>query len=150
MSDTSDQQLPTPVRVAVVLLVVEAAALLAAVGLLVDKTITGKPTNTAGALLGAALALAGAAVLAFGARALAHRNGAFRSPVVVIQLLAIPVAYDLAFPAGRVGYGAPILLVALATLFLLFVPASRAVLDRDLRRPTKAAEDSARDRDAGR
>ena len=122
---------PRPLRVAIVLLWLEVVGLLGGAGVLVDKTITGRPSDVAGALLGASFAVAAAVLLAFAARGLARLKAVFRSPVVVLQLLALPVAYDLAFQAGRVEYGGPILLVALATLFLLFTPASRAVLDRE-------------------
>ena len=51
--------------------------------------------------------------------------------MVVLQLLALPVGYSLAFQAGLLGYGAPILLGALTVLYLLFTPPARAALDRD-------------------
>jgi hypothetical protein len=78
--------------------------------------------------------VAGALALAFGARALLRLRPAARSPIVVLQLLALPVSYSLWFQAGRVGYGAPIMIAALAVLFLLFTPPARAALDRDLTR----------------
>jgi hypothetical protein len=49
---------------------------------------------------------------------------------VVIELLALPVSYSLAIQAGRVGYGAPIMLSALAVIYLVFTPPVRAVFDR--------------------
>jgi hypothetical protein len=101
---------------------------------LVVKTVTGQPKDVWRALLGAALAVAGAVALAAGARALLRLRPAARSPIVVLQLLALPVSYSLWFQAGLVGYGAPIMLVALAVLFLLFTPPARAALDRDLTR----------------
>jgi hypothetical protein len=78
--------------------------------------------------------VAGAAVLALAARALLRLSPAARTPVVVLQVLALPVAYSLAFQAHRVGYGGPILLAALVVLYLLFTPPVRAVLDRDITR----------------
>jgi hypothetical protein len=51
--------------------------------------------------------------------------------MVVLQLLALPVGYSLAFQAGRVGYGGPILVAALVVLYLLFTPPARAALDRE-------------------
>jgi len=122
---------PGPIRIAAGLIALEALALLGAAGVLVVKTITGRPDEIGRALLGAALAVAGAVALAFGARALLRLRPAARSPVVVLQLLALPVSYSLWFQAGRVGYGAPIMIVALAVLFLLFTPPARAALDRD-------------------
>jgi hypothetical protein len=122
---------PAPLRAAVVLLYLESLALLGAAGVLVAKTITGRPGDIGRALLSAALAVGGAAVLAYGGRALLRLSPAARSPIVVIQLLALPVSYSLGFQAGRIGYGAPIMLAALAVLFLLFTPPVRDALYRD-------------------
>jgi len=119
----------------VTLIGIEALALFGAAVLLVVKTVTGHPHSLAGALVGAAMALFAAAVLLLCARGLAGLRPAARSPIVVIQLLALPVSYSLAFQAGLVGYGAPILLCALAVLYLVFTPPVRQVLDRDLDRP---------------
>jgi peptidoglycan/LPS O-acetylase OafA/YrhL len=112
----------------------EALALVAAAVVLIVKTVSGNPNDIWRALLGAALALAGAAALALGARALLRLRPAARSPIVVLQLLALPVAYSLWFQAGVAVYGAPIMVAALATLFLLFTPPVREALDRDLTR----------------
>jgi hypothetical protein len=102
-----------------------------AAGVLVTKTFDGHPDSIGRALLGAAMALAGAAALALGARGLTRLRPAARTPMVVLQLLALPVAYSLAFQAGRVGYGGPILVAALSVLYLLFTPPARAALDRE-------------------
>jgi hypothetical protein len=122
---------PGPLRAAATLIYLESAALVGAAIVLVVKTITGRPDEVSRALLGAAMALAAGAGLAYGGRALLRLSPAARSPVVVIQLLALPVSYSLAFQAGRIWYGAPIMLTALAVLFLLFTPPVRAVLYRD-------------------
>jgi hypothetical protein len=129
-----DEQTPGPLRVAVALVLLEALALVGAAAVLIVKTIGGTPNDLWRALLGAALALCGAAVLAFGARSLARCRPAARSPIVVLQLLALPVSYSLWFQAGRTAYGAPIMVVALAVLFLLFTPPAREALDRDIQR----------------
>jgi hypothetical protein len=131
-SDGSDVGVvPGPLRLAVVLILVETLALLGAVGFLVYDTITGRPDEVARALLGAAIALVGAAGLAAGARGLWRLSAAARSPIVVVQLLALPVGYSLGFQAGVIGIGGPIMVIALAVLFLLFTPPARAALDRD-------------------
>jgi hypothetical protein len=122
---------PTPLRIAVVLLYVESLALLGAAGVLIVKTITGTPNEVARALFGAAFALGVAALLAYGGRALLRLSPAARTPIVVIQLLALPVSFSLGFQAGRIGYGGPIMLAALAVLFLLFTPPVRDALYRD-------------------
>ena len=122
---------PRPVQLACAVIAAQALALLFAAGLLVVKTLTGTPNSVGRALFGAGLAVAGAALLVVAARSLLRLRPAARTPVIVLELLAIPVSYSLAFQAGRVGYGAPILVGALAVLYLLFTPPARAALDRD-------------------
>ena len=123
---------PTPVRLAAGIVAAEAVGLLVAAGVLVAKTVTGHPASVGRARVGAALAVFGAVVLALCARGLMLLRYAARTPVIVLQLLALPVGYSLAFQAGRVGYGGPVLVAALAVLYLLFTPPARAALDRDL------------------
>lgn len=108
----------------------EAVALLVAVAIVLVKAATEKSHSLAGALLLAAVALVGVAVLVLGARGLLRLRPAARTPVVVLQVLALPTAYSLAFQADRYDYGGPILVAALAVLYLLFTPPVRAVLDR--------------------
>jgi hypothetical protein len=124
--------MPSQLRAAVVGVWLEVVALLGLAVLLVVKTLTGHPHSVAGALFGALFALLGAAVLGLCARGLRALRPAGRTPVVMIQLLALPVSYSLAFQAHLVGYGAPILIVALVVLYLLFTPPVRAVLDRQV------------------
>lgn len=123
---------PAPIRTACVILGLEILGLIGIAGFLVYSTIFGHPGGVARALLGAAMAVAGAAALAFGARGLLRLSTVARTPVVVIQLLAVPVSYSLAFQAGRVLYGGPILIAAVAVVYLLFTPPAREVLDRDV------------------
>jgi hypothetical protein len=121
---------PTVVRVAVAVLAAEALGLVVAAGVLVVKTVGGHPGNIGRALFAAAMALAGALALAVGARGLWHLRPAARTPMIVLQLLAIPVGYSLSFQAGRVGYGGPILVAAVAVIYLLFTPPAREALER--------------------
>lgn len=125
------RHVPGPVRAAVAILLLEALALLGAAGFLAVDTAVGNPHNVGRALLGAAFALLGALVLAACARGLYRLRPAARSPVVVLQLLALPVGYSLGIQAGRIAYGGPILIAALAVLYLLFTPPARAALDRE-------------------
>ena len=125
-----DTQPPAPVRSAVAIIGLEALALLVAAGILITKTIVGHPGSVWRALLDAAFALVGAGLLALAGRGLWHLRPAARTPVIVLQLLALPVSYSLAFQAGRVGYGGPILVAAVAVLYLLFTPPAREALDR--------------------
>jgi hypothetical protein len=117
--------------VACVILGLEAIGLLVLAGVLVADTVTGSPGNVARALLGAAFAIVGAGVLWLCVRGLLHLRPAARTPVVVLQLLVLPVSYTIAFQADLVGYGGPMMLAALAVLYLLFTPPVRAVLDRE-------------------
>ena len=121
---------PGQIRAAVAVLGLESLALIAAAVVLLVKTITGHPDDVWRAVLGAAFAIAAAAVLGLGARGLYHLRPPARTPIVVLQVLAIPVAYSLAFQAGRVEYGGPILVAVLVVLYLLFTPPARAALDR--------------------
>lgn len=125
---------PAPIRAACAILGAEVLGLLGIGAFLIYSTIFGHPSGVARALLGAAMAFAGAAALAFGARGLLRLSTVARTPVVVIQLLAVPVSYSLAFQAGRVLYGGPILVAAVAVIYLLFTPPAREALDRDLTR----------------
>ena len=128
------RDVPATVRAAVVILLLEALALTGLAAFLVFDTIVGDPHSVAGALLGALFALLGALVLAAGGRGLLRLRPSARTPVVVLQLLALPVSYSLGFQAGRIAVGGPILVAALATLYLLFTPPARAALDRDISR----------------
>jgi hypothetical protein len=109
----------------------QALAFVVLAAVVVIKTIGGSPHSLGGALVGALLALGAAAVLTLCGRALLGLRPAARTPVVVIELLALPVSYSLAFSAHRLGYGAPILVSALVVLYLLFTPTARASLDRE-------------------
>jgi len=126
-----DRPLPGQVRLAAALVIAQGLALLAAAAVLVAKTVAGHPDSVARALLGAAMALLGTLVLLACARGVLGRHPAARTPVVVLEVLALPVGYSLGVQAGLPGYGAPIVLSALAVLCLLFTPAARSVLDRD-------------------
>jgi hypothetical protein len=122
---------PAQLRAAAAVIGLEVLALLGVAALLVIKTIIGDPNSLGRALLGAAMAVLAAAVLALGARGIYHLRPAARTPVVVLELLALPVGYSLGFQAGLIGYGGPMLVAAVAVLYLLFTPPARAALDRE-------------------
>ena len=113
------------------MLCAQAIGLIVVAGVVLEKTIFGHPDSYPAALLGAALALGGAALLVAAARGILGGSSVARSPVIVMELLSLPVGYSLAFQAGLVGYGGPILLSAVAVLYLLFTPAAREALDRE-------------------
>ncbi len=121
---------PRAVRIAAVIAAVQGAAL-AGLGLFeAGKTAFGRPTSSSGGLAVAVLALAGAVVLVLLARGLARGRGWSRSPMIVLQLLALPVGYSLAVPSGQPVYGVPVLILAAAELYLLFTPEAREALER--------------------
>lgn len=117
------------IRLAALVLALQAVGLAVVAGVLLVKTLTGAPRDVAGALFAVVFALGGAALLLLSARWLLRLRTGLRTPVIVLELLALPVGYSLGFQAGRMGYGAPILVSALAVLYLLFTPAVRAQLD---------------------
>ena len=121
---------PKEIRNATIVIFIEAVGLLVACGVLVSKTITGHPDSLGRALLDAAFPLLGAIVLALCARGINRLSPTARTPIVIIQLLALPVSFDMAFQAGLIAIGVPILLAALVVLYLLFTPPARAALDR--------------------
>lgn len=82
------------------------------------------------ALVTVLLALAAAAGLALVARGLLRGRRWARSPALVTNLLVLPVAVGL-FQGGRWYVGAPLLLLALAVLVLLFLPTTTAALGDD-------------------
>jgi len=123
---------PRPLVVACAVIALEALALLGLVVFLVVDTAAGHSSHSARGLLSAAFALLGAAALGFGARGLMRLSQAARTPIVVLQLLALPVAYTMAFSAHRPALGGPILVAAIAVIYLLFTPPVREVLDRSL------------------
>jgi hypothetical protein len=128
-----DGAAPVQLRAAAVVIGLESLALVVAAAILIGKTLVGHPDSVGRALLGAGFALLGAAALAVGGRGVLRMRAAARTPVVVLQLLALPVSYSLAFQAGRVEYGGPMLVAALTVLYLLFTPPARAALDREPR-----------------
>jgi hypothetical protein len=116
---------PAPVRLAALVAAVEGVALVGLGAFYAVKTAVQRPDSYGRALFGAAMALlAGACLLLLG-RGLARVRGWARSPVIVLQLVALPVGYSLAFQAGLPAYGGPILVLAVAELYLLFTPEAR-------------------------
>lgn len=124
---------PRPVLAAAVLVTVEGAALL--VLAVVNVVLTALddagsvPLALAGALL---LAIFGGALLLL-ARALRALKPPARSPVVAVQIVALPVGWTLASTNGRPEIGVPVLVLAVTVLVLLFATAgARDALARDL------------------
>ena len=114
---------PRPVLAAAALVAVEGAALL--VLAVVNVVLTALddagsvPLALAGALL---LAIFGGGLLLL-ARALRALRPPARSPVVAVQIVALPVGWTLASSNGRPEIGVPVLVLAAAVLVLLFATA---------------------------
>lgn len=130
-AEPASPRLALELRVAVVVLCLQVIGLVIAAGVVLEKTVFGVPDSYPAALLGAGLALGGAALLGAAARGIVRGSSGARSPAIVLELLALPVGYSLAFQAGLVGYGGPILLSAVAVLYLFFTPAAREAMDRE-------------------
>jgi hypothetical protein len=127
--EPDDDATPTTIKRACLLLTAESVALLGACLAVLVLTVVHDTTRLWAAFVIALFAFAGAAFLWFAARGLRHLHAGYRSPVVLLQLLAIPVAVGL-LQGGRWVIGVPILAVVLAVIHQLFSAPSRAVLDR--------------------
>jgi len=124
-----DPSVPVPLRAAALIVALEAVGVLGAAVAVVINTIAGAANSVGRALFLAAIFVLFAVVLAASARGLLHLRPAARSPVVVVQLMALAVAYGF-FQAGRDEYAIPVLFPAAIVLYLVFTPPARAALDR--------------------
>jgi hypothetical protein len=124
---------PRPVLIAAALVAVEGVALLVLAVVNVVLTALDDAGSVPLALAGAALlAIFGGALLLL-ARALRALRPPARSPVVAVQVVALPVGWTLTSTNGRPEIGLPVLLLAAAVLVLLFGTAeARDALARDL------------------
>lgn len=135
MSDTPAEpaeEVPPAIRTAALLVLAEAAALAVTAVVLLVLAFVHTTTRLWAAVAIVGFALVGAAVLALCGRGLLQLRPSARSPVILVQLLAVPVGYSLGVQAGRALVGVPILIVAIAVLVLLLLPSSRQALDRVL------------------
>jgi hypothetical protein len=130
--DNDPDAVPPTVRAAAALVSVEVAALLVGAVVLGVMAAVRTTTRLWAALAIIAFALVGAAVLALCARGLIALRPSARSPIILVQLLALPVGYSLGFQGGRPAVATPILIVAIAVLVLLLTPSARRALDRVL------------------
>jgi hypothetical protein len=105
-------------RLAAALLAVEAVALVGLGGLQVVRGFGADIDDRGRAEVGGFIALAAGVVVALLGWGLLRRRGVSRSPIVVVQLLCLPVAWGL-MQSGRYGYGVPLAAVPFAILVLL-------------------------------
>ncbi len=110
----------------------ESGALVAAGAAVLVLTFVHTSTRLWAALTIVAFAWLGAATLWLCGRGLLALRPSSRTPLLIVQLLALPVTYSLGFQAGKLLIGLPILVVALAEIVLLMLPESRRALDRVL------------------
>ena len=80
-------------------------------GVLIVLAFVHSTTRLWAALAVVGFALLGAVVLVLCARGLLALRPSSRSPVVLLQLIALPVGYSLGIQAGRLLVGVPILAV---------------------------------------
>ncbi len=132
--DTPPVGVPRSVLRAAALVAVEGVAV-TALGpiLLVGGILMSRPDSLSRAWAEVVLAVAAGALILFLARKLSQAAGWSRAPVVVIQILAAPVGYSLAFSSQQPLYGIPILAAAATVLYLLFTPESQLAFFRDFR-----------------
>jgi hypothetical protein len=130
IGDTPDDG-PTTLRLAVLILWVEAVALvvLTVIEMFALFTLRAESRGWSVAMV-VTLAVAAALAAALG-RWLAHRRRWARSPAIVLQLMALPVAFFMLTGPGAVAVkagGVLLAAVALVGAGLLLAPGSRAAL----------------------
>ncbi len=101
--------------------------------LFVGGIMMSRPDSLSRAWAEVVIAIAAGALILFLARGLYQVAGWSRAPVIVIQILAAPVGYSLAFPSGQPLYGIPVIAAAAMVLYLLFTPESKLAFFRDIR-----------------
>ena len=130
MPEQEQPRAPRTVLLAALLVAVEGAALIVLAGVEAVSTLVSDAASVTLALVTAAAAAGGGALLLWLARSLAGLRKWARSPVVVLQLIALPIGYNLITPSGRPELGVPVLALAAATLVLLGTAEARAALER--------------------
>ena len=130
MPEQEQPRAPRTVLLAALLVAVEGAALIVLAGVEAVSTLVSDAASVTLALVTAAAAAGGGALLLWLARSLAGLRKWARSPVVVLQLIALPIGYNLITPSGRPELGVPVLALAAATLVLLGSAEARAALER--------------------
>jgi hypothetical protein len=116
-ADTREER-SRPLLAGVALLAVEAIALLVAGLWLAVRSLGSDVNDRAGGETGAVVAIIAGLGLLFLARATLARKRWARSPVIVLQILCLPVGWGL-LQSGRPGYGVPVIIVPIVTLVVL-------------------------------
>ena len=119
---------PTPLRAVALLVLLQALGLAGVAVFYVVELFVADAADRAGAVAAGIIALICGVGLLLVARGLAGARRWARSPALVIQLLAVPVAVGL-LQGGRWYVGLPLLLWAIAVTVLLFTPAVSHALE---------------------
>lgn len=126
---SSDQVGGSPtLRAATGLVALQALGLLAAAVFFAVETAVATADDRTRAVLATVLTLLAAVCLGLVAQGLHRRRRWARAPAMVVNLLVLPVAFDL-LRGGRWYVGVPLLAWALVVLALLFAPATDAALE---------------------
>lgn len=120
--------LPTSLRVAVVILALEALALTAVAVYLGYEAVTGEPVSLRGALMVITYTALMAVVAGALCRALARRRSGARGPAVVLQILLVPLGGYL-LSGGWYWTGVPTTLAGLCGVAALLARGTREALD---------------------
>ncbi|MGH3343327.1 MAG: hypothetical protein ACRDPK_10675 [Carbonactinosporaceae bacterium] len=110
------------------LVALEAALIGVLAGYLMVRAIVGAPESVLSAEIAGAIGLTGGAALVFVARGLLRARRWSRAPALVVQLLSLPVAWNL-LQSGHPAIGAPLMAAAAGVVILLFTPAVSAALE---------------------
>ena len=122
---------PAAVVRAALVAAVEAALLVGTALVVLWLTLTSDPDSVGRALAEVVYVGAFGAALAAGAVGLRRMSAWARGPVVALQILLGLFGYSTAFPGGQPLLGIPLIVLAVAELYLLFTPEARlAFLDR--------------------
>ena len=122
-----DAEVPTTLRAAIWLLIVEAVGVGVVAGLFAYAGATQTVISTGSALTVVLFPAAIAVLLGGFAWLLARRRAWARGPAIVLELLFLPIGYYLII-GGVPVLGIPLILLGLACGGLLLAPASRAAL----------------------
>lgn len=114
---------------AAALVAAEGVALAGFVAFFCYELATATATDTGAAVAETAFTAAGAVLLFALSRSLSRVRRWARTPVVVLQIVFLPVGYSLAFQAEQAYAGLPVLVAALVTLYLLMTPTARLAFE---------------------
>jgi hypothetical protein len=122
-ADRPDRSLPGALRWAVALIRLEGVALAVLAVFLIYEDLTGTANDLASALFVTGFAVGGSLILWLIANALAACRAGARAPAIVLQLLMLPIGWQL-IQGGRAWLGVPLLATGLLIMGLLVSPAT--------------------------